>query len=228
MYPLHAPVDSVQASQSHFDHPLQHSSVPKCSKEGAWHATNQPKRPGQLRRTHLSSKEMHASGAQEARRVHLLAHKDARVPHTARVSGGDTRLLLPDSSAIGGSNPLRTNAGGSVLSEIDVGGPVSPQTYEHVQSAQQVPSTSRRGRPRRRKPSKTRTAQLDPSTSPGPDLQEQLNKKRRASQVTPHCRCERIIASVLADCTCSSPAQTKSVFEHLSATSPAELTKHLR
>src|SRR4051812_47119451 len=54
----------------------------------------------------------------------------------------------------------------------------------------------------------------------GPDLlREQLNKKRRASQVTPHCRCERIIASVLADCTCSSLTQTKSVFERLFATS---------
>src|SRR4051812_37500030 len=176
---------------------------------------------------HLSSRKMHASGAQEARRVHLLAHKDARVPHTTRVSGSDTRLLLPDSSAIGGSTPLRTNAGGSVLSEIDVGGSVFSQAYELVQSAQQDPSTSKKGRPRRRKSSQTRTAQLDPSTSPGPDLREQLNKKRRAGQVTPHCRCERIIASVLADCTCSSPTQTKSVFEHLSATSSAELTQRL-
>src|SRR5436190_8945035 len=40
VYPLHAPVDGVQASQSHFDQPLQHSSVPKCSREVAWHATN--------------------------------------------------------------------------------------------------------------------------------------------------------------------------------------------
>src|SRR3954465_14477843 len=52
--------------------------------------------------------------------------------------------------------------------------------------------------------------------------------KRRASQVAPHCRCERIIAFVLADCTCSSPTQTKSVFERLSATSSTELTKRLR
>src|SRR4051812_21541040 len=93
VYPLHAPVDGVQASQSHLDQPLQHYSVPKCSREGVWHTTNQPKRPGQTRRTHLSSKEMHASGAQKARRMHLLAHKDARVPHTTRASGGDTRLL---------------------------------------------------------------------------------------------------------------------------------------
>src|SRR4051812_26904145 len=103
-----------------------------------------------------------------------------------------------------------------------------PQSYELVRSAQQDPLTSRKGRPRRRKPSKTRTALLDPSTSPGPDLREQLNKKRRASQVTPHCRCERIITSVLADCTCSLPTQTKSVFERISATSSAELTKRLR
>src|SRR3954468_10695381 len=193
---------------------------------------------GQPRRAHLSSTEMHASGAQEARRMHPLAPKDARVPHATRASGGDTRLLLSNSSAIGGSTPLRTNAGGSVLPEtdlggsilleVDVGGSISSQTYEHVWSAQQEPSTRRKGRPRRRKSSRTRTAQLDPSTSPGPDLREQLNKKRRASQVTPQCRCERIIASVLADCTCSSPAQTKSVFERLSATSSAELTKRLR
>src|SRR4051812_43788071 len=94
---------------------------------------------------------------------------------------------------------------GSILSEVKVGGSTSPQTYEHDRSAQQEPSTRRKGRPRRRKSSQTRTAQLDPSTSLGPDLREQLNKKRRAGQVTPHCRCERIIASVLADCTCSSP-----------------------
>src|SRR4051812_40034955 len=31
-YPLHAPVDSVQASQSHLDQPLQHSNAPKCSR----------------------------------------------------------------------------------------------------------------------------------------------------------------------------------------------------
>src|SRR5436190_18354531 len=143
---------------------------------------------------------MHASGAQEARRVHLLAHKDACVPHTARVSGGDTRLLLPDSSAMGGSNLLRTDNGSSVLSEIHIGGSISPQSYELVRSAQQDPSTSRKGRPRRRKSSRTRTAQLDPSTSPGPNLREQLNEKRSTDQVTPHCRCERIIASVIADC----------------------------
>src|SRR4051812_4067057 len=227
VYPLHAPVDGVQASQSHLDQQLQHSTAPKCSREGAWHTTNQPKRPEQTRRTHLSSKKMRASGAQEAQRVHLLAHKDARVPHTARASGGDTRLLPSNSSAIGGSTPLRTNVGGSVLPKTDNRSSISPQTYEHDRPAQQEPSTRRKGRPRRRKSSQTRTAQLDPSTSPGPDLREQLSKKRRADQVTPHCRCEKIIASVLADYTCSSPAQTKSVFERLSATSSAELTKRL-
>src|SRR3954467_9550866 len=94
-----------------------------------------------------------------------------------------------------------------------LGGSISPHCYEHVRSAQQDPSTRRKGRPRTRKSSQARTSQLDPSTSPGPDLRKQLNKKWRASQVTPHCRCERIIASVLADCTCSSPTQTISVFE---------------
>src|SRR3954465_11689000 len=107
--------------------PLQHSSVPKCSSEGAWHTNNQPKRLAQPRRTHLSSKKMHASGAQEARRMHLLAPKDARVPHATRASGDDTRLLPSNSSAIGGSTPLRTNAGGFVLPEVDVGGSISPQ-----------------------------------------------------------------------------------------------------
>src|SRR5204862_1402615 len=121
-----------------------------------------------------------------------------------------------------------TDIRSSILSEVDIGGSIYPQSNELVRSAQQDPSTSRKGRPRRRKSSQTRTAQLDPSTSPGPDLREQLNKKRRASQVTPHCRCERIIASVLADCTCSAPTLTKSVFERLSATNSTELIKRLR
>src|SRR4051812_34412197 len=112
--------------------------------------------------------------------MHLLAPKDARIPHVTRASGGDTRLLPSNSSAIGGSTPLRTNAGGSVLpktgiggsilSEVDVGGSIFPQTYEHVRSAQQEISTRQKGRPRRGKSSQTRATQLDPSTSPGPDL----------------------------------------------------------
>src|SRR4051812_27997325 len=98
---------------------------------------------------------MHASGAQEARRMHLLAPKDARVPHATRASGGYAYLLPSNSSAIGGSTPLRTNAGGSVLpetdiggsifSEVNIGGSISPQTYEHVRSAQQETSTRRKG-----------------------------------------------------------------------------------
>src|SRR3954463_10252240 len=179
------------------------------------------------RHTHLSNPEMHAPGAYRSRRKRLLAPKEARVQHGARADGGDTRLLLSQSSA-GGSIFLETDLGGSILSEVDIGGSISPGTYEHDRSAQQEPSTRRRSRPRRRKSSRTRTAQLDPSASPVPDLQEQLNKKQSADQVTPHCRCERIIASVLADCTCSSPTQTKSVFERISATSFAELTKRLR
>src|SRR4051812_9321560 len=55
VYPLHAPIGGVQAFPSHFDRPLQPSSVPKCSNKCAWHTSNQPKRPGQPRRTHLSS-----------------------------------------------------------------------------------------------------------------------------------------------------------------------------
>src|SRR3954469_7299130 len=181
---------------------------------------------------------MHASGALKTRRMHLLAPKDARVLHGTHANGGGAYLLPSKSSATGGSTPLRTNAGGSilpkidpggsVLSEVNTGGSFSLHSYEHVQSAQQNPSTRRKGRPRTRKSSQARASQLDPSTSPGPDLRKQLDKKRRASQVTPHCRCERIITSVLADCTCSSPTQTKSVFEHLSVTSSAELTKRLR
>src|SRR4051812_36424203 len=180
---------------------------------------------------------MHASGALEARRMHLLAPKNARVLHGTHANGGDAYLLPSKSSAIGGSTLLRIDArgsilpkidpGGSVLSEVNTGSSTSPQSYEHVRSAQQNPSTRRKGRPRTRKSSQARTTQLGPSTSPGPDLREQLNKKPRASQVTPHCRCERIIASVLADCTCSSPTQTKSVFERLFATSSAELTKRI-
>src|SRR4051812_35572036 len=59
------------------------------------------------------------------------------------------------------------------------------------------------------------------STSPVPDLRGQLNKKWSADQVTPHYRYGRIFTSVLDDCTCSSPAQTKSVFERISANSSA-------
>src|SRR4051812_25949353 len=180
---------------------------------------------------------MHVPGAHRTRRMDLLAPKDAHVQHGACASGGDTRLLPSNSSAIGGSTPLRTNVGGSVLletdlggsilSEVDIKGSISPQSYERVWSAQQETSTRRKGRPRRRKSSRTRAAQLDPSTFSGPDLREQLNKKRRAGQVTPRCRCERIIASVLADCTCSSPAQPKSVFERVFADSSTKLAKQL-
>src|SRR4051812_3271232 len=61
-----------------------------------------------------------------------------------------------------------------------------------------------------------------------PDLRDQLNKKRSADQVTPHCRCERIITSVLADYNCLSLTQTLSVFECISASNSAELTNRLR
>src|SRR5438270_685237 len=237
VYPLHASIGDDQVSQSHFDQQLQPSNASKCSRGGTWHANNQPRRTKQLRRAHLTSKEMHASGALKARRMHLLAPKYARVLHGTHANGGGAYLLPSKSSATGGFTPLRTNAGGFilpkidsggfVLSEVNTGGSISPHSYEHVRSAQQNPSTRRKGRSRTRKSSQARTSQLDPSISPGPDLRKQLNKKRKASQVTPHCRCERIIASVLADCTCSSPTQTKSVFERLSATSPAELTKRL-
>src|SRR4051812_24425844 len=63
------------------------------------------------------------------------------------------------------------------------------------------------------------------------ELREYNNKKKIWSGflVTGYySRCERIIASVLADCTCLSLTQTKSVFERISATSSAELTKLLR
>src|SRR3954468_17809187 len=44
VYPLHAPVDDVQASQSHLDRPLQHSSVPKSPREEALHTDNRSRR----------------------------------------------------------------------------------------------------------------------------------------------------------------------------------------
>src|SRR4051812_29302473 len=179
------------------------------------------------RRTHLPNPDMHAPSARMSRRKHLLNPKDARVQHGARADGCDTRLLLSQSSAGGYIFP-ETDLGDSILSEVDVGGCISPGTYEHVRSARQEPSTRRKSRPRRRKSSRTCIAQHDPLTSPVPDLREQLNKKQSADQVTPHCRCERIITSVLADCTCSSPTHTKSVFECISATSPTELIKRLR
>src|SRR5436190_5668080 len=232
------------AKEMHASVPGDHACIPcmlhlvmtrKCSRGGTWHASNQPRRTRQLRRAHLTSKEMHASGALKARRMHLLAPKDARVLHGTHANRGGAYLLPSKSSATGGSTPLRTNTGGSILPKIDpggsvlsgvnAGGSISPHSYEHVRSAQQNPSTRRKGRPRTRKSPQARANQLDPSTSPGPDLRKQLNKKRRASRVTPHCRCERIIAFVHADCTCSSPTQTKSVFERLSVTSSAELTK---
>src|SRR4051812_35603269 len=180
VYPLHASLGDDQVSQSHFDQQLQHPNASKCSREGTWLTTNRPRRPRHLRRTHLPSKEMHASGAQKARRMHFLAPKDARVQLDAiRASGGDAYLLPSNSSAIGGSTPLRTKVGGSVpskvdpggsvLSEFNTGGSISPHSYEHVRSAQQDPSTRRKGRPRTRKSSQPRAAQLDPSTSQGPD-----------------------------------------------------------
>src|SRR3954465_13276070 len=203
VYPLHASIGDDQVSQSHFDQQLQYSNVSKCSGGSTWHASNQPRRTRQLRRAHLTNIEMHASSALKARCMHLLAPKDTRVLHGTHASGGDAYLLPSKSSATGGSTPLRTDAGGSilpkidpggsVLSEVNTGGSTSPQSYEHVRSAQQNPSTRRKGRPKTCKSYQARANQLDPSTSPGPDLRKQLNKKRRASQVTPHCRCERII-----------------------------------
>src|SRR5436190_8892742 len=81
MYPLHASIGDDQVSQSHFDQQLQPSNVSKCSREGTWHSSDQPRRTGQLRRAHFTSREMHASGAPRTRRTHLLAPKHARVLH---------------------------------------------------------------------------------------------------------------------------------------------------
>src|SRR3954465_8665855 len=92
-YPLHASISDDQVSQSHFDQRLQPSSDLKCSRGGTWHASAQPRRTGQLRRAHLTSKEMHASGALKARRMHLLAPKDARVLHGTHANGGGAYLL---------------------------------------------------------------------------------------------------------------------------------------
>src|SRR3954468_15925708 len=74
------------------------------------------------------------------------------------------------------------------------GGSISPETYEHIRSARQEPSTRRKNRPRRRKSSRTRAAQLDPSASSMPALRDQLNKKRSADQVTPHsCHLPQVV-----------------------------------
>src|SRR3954468_2586983 len=122
VYPLHASVDGVQTFASHFDQQLQHSKASKCSRGSTWHARNQSWRTRHLRRAHLTSREMHASGALKARHMHLLAPKDARVLHETHASGGDAYLLPSKSSATGGSTPVRTNAGGSILPKIDPGG----------------------------------------------------------------------------------------------------------
>src|SRR4051812_36795406 len=197
VYPLHASIGDDQVSQSHFDQQLQHSNVSKCSRGGTWHASNQPKRTRQPQRTHPTSREMNASGALKARRMHLLAPKDARVLHGIHASGGDAYLLPSKSSATGGSTPLRTNAGGSilpkidpggsVLSEVNTGGSTSPATYEHVRSTLQGPSAKRRSIPTRCKSSQAHAVQHDPFASPVPDLRDQLNKKRSADRATPYC-----------------------------------------
>src|SRR3954467_15127887 len=124
VYPLHASIGDDQVSQSHFDQQLQPLNMSKCSREGTWHASNQPRRTRQLRRAHLTSREMHALGALKARRMHLLAPKDARVLHGTHASGGDAYLLPSKSSATGGSTPLSTDAGGSILPKIDPGASV--------------------------------------------------------------------------------------------------------
>src|SRR3954471_11992091 len=103
VYPLHASIGDDQVSQSHFDQHLQPSNVSKCSRGGTWHASNQPRRTRQLRRAHLTSREMHASGALKARRMHLLAPKYARVLHGTHANGGGAYLLPSKSSATGGS-----------------------------------------------------------------------------------------------------------------------------
>src|SRR5436189_276310 len=67
------------------------------------------------------NREMHASGALKARRMHLLALKDAHVLHRIHANRGGAYLLPSRSSATGGSTPLRTKAGGSILPKIDPG-----------------------------------------------------------------------------------------------------------
>ena len=124
MYPLYASLGGDQVSQSHLDQQLQHSNASKCSRGGTWHSSNQPRHTKQPRRTHPTSREMHASGALKARCMHLLAPKNARVLHGIHASGGDAYLLPSKSSATGGSTPMRTNAGGSILPKIDPGGSV--------------------------------------------------------------------------------------------------------
>src|SRR3954466_13628545 len=101
-HPRHASLGDDQVSQSHFDQQLQHQNVSKCSRGSTWHASNQPRRTRQLRRTHLTSREMHASGALKARRMHLSVPKDACVLHGTHANGGGAYLLPSKSSATGG------------------------------------------------------------------------------------------------------------------------------
>lgn len=60
------------------------------------------------------------------------------------------------------------------------------------------------------------------------DLGDHFNKKQSVDQVTSHCQCEQIVTYVLADCSWSSPALAKSVFECLSNFSSSKLAKQLR
>src|SRR4051812_11979412 len=56
--------------------------------------------------------------------MHLSVPKDARVLHGTHANGGGAYLLPSKSSATGGSTPLRTNTGGSILPKIDPRGSV--------------------------------------------------------------------------------------------------------
>ena len=104
-YHRRAPSGGVQASQSHFDQPLQHPDALKCSRDDTLHANNRSRRVQQPRHAHLSNPEMHAPSARMSGHTHLMPPTDARVQQGARANWGDTRLLLLKSSATWGSTP---------------------------------------------------------------------------------------------------------------------------
>ena len=131
-YHRRVPSGGVQASQSHFDQQLQHPDATKYSRDDALHTNSRSRCVQQPRRAHLSNPEMHAPGTRMSGRTHLLPPTDTRVQQGARAYGGDTRLLLSKLSATGGSILPETDFGGSTLSKVNVGGSISPGTYEHI------------------------------------------------------------------------------------------------
>src|SRR5436853_1299792 len=177
---------------------------------------------GCIQDMHTFSEDMHLDPAPASHQniytdpapaSHENMHIDpAPVPSKAR-GKGHVRANRDSAPA---HDPYSSMAGGSATPTVSQ----PPQPVRHTGKGKKQPSC--------RSIPVAASDQPDSFESPGGDLRDLLNKKRSASQVTPHCRCERIIASVLADCNCSSPAQTKSVFDRLSGTRSSKLAKRLR